>query len=134
MVHLMVREIGVLQELFGPEANHFMIVLFTRGGDLGGMTIQQYVSEGERGLRRIIQSCGNRFHVFDNTSSDKRQVVELVKMIDKMVAANKGTYYTDEMYKEVEEARRKGVTLAQYRFTQSLVKRIKVFRIILGRD
>ncbi|XP_039902708.1 GTPase IMAP family member 7-like [Simochromis diagramma] len=128
------NSVEALQELFGPEANKYMIVLFTRGGDLGGTTIEQYVRDAEPGLKRIIQSCGNRYHVFDNTSRDRKQLVELIKKIDKMVSVNKGTHYTDAMFKEVEEARKKGVTLQQYRFTESLCKRIKLFRIILGKD
>ncbi|XP_063340636.1 GTPase IMAP family member 7-like [Pelmatolapia mariae] len=128
------NSVEALQELFGPEANKYMIVLFTRGGDLGGISIEQYVRDAEPGLKRIIQSCGKRYHVFDNTSSDRRQVVELIKKIDKMMVLNKGTHYTDAMYKEVEEARKKGVTLQQYKFTEPLCKRIKLFRIILGKD
>ncbi|XP_063340646.1 GTPase IMAP family member 7-like [Pelmatolapia mariae] len=88
------NSVEALQQLFGPEANKYMIVLFTCGGDLGGMTIQQYVRDGEPGLKRIIQSCGNRYHAFENTRSDRTQVVELVKKIDDMVAGNGATYYT----------------------------------------
>jgi len=101
------NSVEALQELFGPKANRHMIVLFTRGGDLGDSTIQEYVREGSPDLRRVIQSCGNRFHVFDNTSSGRRQVVELIKKIDDMVAGNGGTYYTDAMYKEVQATARK---------------------------
>ncbi|XP_063340490.1 GTPase IMAP family member 8-like isoform X2 [Pelmatolapia mariae] len=94
------HSVEALQELFGPQANKYMIVLFTRGGDLGGISIEQYVREAEPGLKRIIQSCGNRFHVFDNTSSDRKQVVELVKKIDDMMAVNRGTYYTNTLFRD----------------------------------
>ncbi|XP_008401979.1 GTPase IMAP family member 7-like, partial [Poecilia reticulata] len=90
-----------LQELFGKKANQYMIVLFTRGGDLGGTSIQQYVYEGHRDLQGLIQSCGSRFHVFENTSKDRSQVRELFKKIDDMVAANGGNFYTNEMYREI---------------------------------
>ncbi|KAM9337136.1 GTPase IMAP family member 9-like [Symphorus nematophorus] len=96
------NSVEALQELFGPKANKFMIVLFTRGGDLGDMTIQEYVREGSTELQRVIQSCGNRFHVFENTRRDRAQVVELITKIDNMFAANGGKYYTDAMYKEVQ--------------------------------
>ncbi len=88
------NSVEALQELFGSTANQYMIVLFTRGGDLRGMTIQQYVREGSAELRQVIQRCGSRFHVFDNTSNDRSQVVELIKMIDNMVAGNGGKYFT----------------------------------------
>uniref|UniRef100_I3KI25 AIG1-type G domain-containing protein n=1 Tax=Oreochromis niloticus TaxID=8128 RepID=I3KI25_ORENI len=92
------NSVEALQELFGPEANKYMIVLFTRGGDLGGVSIEQYVREHSADLRCIIQSCGNRFHVFDNTSSDRTQVVELVKKIDGMMARNGATCYTNTLF------------------------------------
>lgn len=120
------NSVEALQELFGPGANQYMIVLFTRGGDLGDMTIQQYVLEGHQELRRVIQSCGSRFHVFENTSQDRSQVVELIKKIDDMVAANGGTYYTDAMYKEVQAK--------QYSFIAALIKRINVYLGILGEE
>lgn len=50
--------VEALQELFGPPANKYMIVLFTRGDDLEDMTIQQYVREGKAELQQVIQSCG----------------------------------------------------------------------------
>lgn len=116
------NSVEALQELFGPKANNYMIVLFTRGGDLGDMTIQQYVREGKADLRRVIQSCGNRFHVFDNTSSDRTQVTELIKKIDDMVAGNGGTHYSDAMYRDA------------HTFVAELVTRIRKFLSILMRD
>ncbi|XP_051249403.1 GTPase IMAP family member 7-like isoform X3 [Dicentrarchus labrax] len=140
------NSVEALQELFGPTANQYMIVLFTRGGDLGDMTIQQYVREGKPELRRVIQSCGNRFHVFENTSKDRSQVVELIKKIDDMVAGNGGTYYTDEMYKEVKEKQQmlkewgmKAMASGdmdedQYKFMTALLQRVFLFHSILERE
>ncbi|XP_067434964.1 GTPase IMAP family member 8-like [Thunnus thynnus] len=101
------NSVEALQQLFGPKANQFMIVLFTRGGDLGNTTIQEYVRTGNPDLRRVIQSCGNRFHVFENTRNDRNQVVELIKKTDDMVAGNGETYYTDAMYQEVQTIARR---------------------------
>ncbi|XP_042255725.1 GTPase IMAP family member 7-like [Thunnus maccoyii] len=96
------NSVEALQELFGPKANQHMIVLFTYGDKLQGTTIQEYVRTGNPDLRRVIQSCGNRFHVFENTRNDRNQVVELIKKIDDMVAGNGGACYTDAMYQEVQ--------------------------------
>lgn len=125
------NSVEALKELFGPQANQYMVVLFTRGGDLGDTTIQQYVREGSADLRRVIQSCGNRFHVFENTRSDRNQVTELIKKIDDMVAGNGGTHYTDAMYKEVAAGRKKEV---EYKFMAVLLQRVYRFILILGRD
>lgn len=128
------NSVEALQELFGPQANHYMIVLFTRGGDLGDMTIEEYVNKGHQGLKDIILRCGKRFHVFDNLSSDKKQVDELISKIDRMVAENRCTYYTDEMFKEVEAARKMGMRVAQYRFLAPLHQSVLRFHSILARD
>ncbi|XP_006807506.1 GTPase IMAP family member 7-like [Neolamprologus brichardi] len=126
------NSVEALQELFGPQANQYMIVLFTRGADLGSITIQEYVREDKTGLRSIIQRCGNRFHVFENTVTNKTQVVELVKKIDDMVAGNGGTHYTDAMYKEVEARRVRDEN--EYMFIEALMQRILIYMYILSRD
>ncbi|XP_067433836.1 GTPase IMAP family member 7-like [Thunnus thynnus] len=127
------NSVEALQELFGPKANQFMIVLFTRGGDLRAKTIQEYVCKGSPDLRRVIQRCGNRFHVFDNTKSDRNQVVELIKKIDDMFAGNGGEYYTDEMYEEVQAIAKKQNMKEEdlddllFTFLGALMRRVKKF-------
>ncbi|XP_053198777.1 GTPase IMAP family member 7-like [Scomber japonicus] len=135
------NSVEALQELFGPEANQFMIVLFTRGGDLGYATIQEYVREGSPDLQRVIRSCGNRFHVFDNTNkSDRNQVVQLIMMIDNMVARNRGTHYTDAMYQEVQtlakiqNMREEDLNDDMLTFSGSLLRRVLIFFTILAKQ
>ncbi|XP_072234469.1 GTPase IMAP family member 7-like [Leuresthes tenuis] len=129
------NSVEALQKLFGPKANQFMIVLFTRGDDLGTMTIQEYVREGDPGLQRVIQSCGSRFHVFDNTSKDKSQVTQLLGMVENVVAANGGKHYTDEMYAEVEAAQKMGrAVMNEDYIIRALMQRIRLFHLILGRE
>ncbi|XP_039861166.1 GTPase IMAP family member 9-like [Simochromis diagramma] len=112
--------VEALQELFGPKAQHYMIVLFAHGDDLEDqeITIQQYVRETKPELRRVIRSCGNRFHVFNNRSKDRKQVEELMKKIDDMVAGNGDTYYTNAMYREVEERKQRQAEMEdeEYKF------------------
>ncbi|KAM4534036.1 GTPase IMAP family member 4-like [Odontesthes bonariensis] len=128
------NSVEALQELFAPKANQFMIVLFTRAGDLGTMTIQEYVREGDPGLQRVIQRCGGRFLVFDNMSKDRKQVTQLLEMVDNVVAANGGTHYTDAMYKEVELAQRMGRGDMDEEFMMALIQRILLFHLILARE
>ncbi|XP_053198769.1 GTPase IMAP family member 4-like [Scomber japonicus] len=131
--------VEALQELFGPEANKYMIVLFTRGDDLDGMTIEQYVGKGTEAFRRVIQSCGSRFHVFDNRKSDRNQVVQLIKKIDNMVAGNGGRCYTDAMYQQVQDAAQKQNKKAEdlddsiFTFMSAVMKRVLKFFQILAK-
>uniref|UniRef100_A0A3B4VQ79 AIG1-type G domain-containing protein n=1 Tax=Seriola dumerili TaxID=41447 RepID=A0A3B4VQ79_SERDU len=126
------NSVEALQKLFGPKANQYMIVLFTRGGDLGDMTIQEYVREGSEDLRKVIQRCGGRFHAFENTKKDTTQVVELIKKIDDMVAGNGGSCYTNAMYQEVVEKGNKNED--EYNFINELWRNIQAFLQILTRE
>ncbi|XP_039902723.1 GTPase IMAP family member 9-like [Simochromis diagramma] len=132
------NSVEALQALFGPKAQDYMIVLFTHGDDLEDqeITIQQYVREAKPELREVIRSCGNRFHVFNNRSKDRKQVEELMKKIDDMVAGNGDTYYTNEMYKEVEERRQKQAQMEEeeYEFQAHLLRRILLFHLLLNRQ
>ena len=98
--------VRALQEIFGEKAADYMMVLFTRGDELGGLTINDYVCHGGPKLREVIQSCGVRYHAFNNRSTDRTQLVRLVEKIDEMVAANGGDCFTEEMYTEGHERKR----------------------------
>uniref|UniRef100_A0A3B4VQZ5 AIG1-type G domain-containing protein n=1 Tax=Seriola dumerili TaxID=41447 RepID=A0A3B4VQZ5_SERDU len=68
--------VQALETIFGPETSKYMIVLVTHGDELEGGPIQEYVQTG------VVT------------------VVELVKKIDEMVAANGGKHFSDKMYEE----------------------------------
>ncbi|KAK7922347.1 hypothetical protein WMY93_009249 [Mugilogobius chulae] len=89
--------VEALEKLFGPHASRFMMVLFTRGDDLGDRSINQYVQSGNPKFRHVIERCGNRYHVFNNKKrQDRSQVIQLIKIIDQMVAINGGSYFSTE--------------------------------------
>nr|XP_023668204.1 GTPase IMAP family member 4-like [Paramormyrops kingsleyae] len=97
------RCVEALQEIFGEEANKFMIILFTRGDDLQNQTIHEFIRHANPHLKEVIKKCGGRYYVFNNkTMSNRDQVKELLDMIDKMMALNGDNFYTQEMYKEAE--------------------------------
>lgn len=128
------NSVEALQELFGPKANYYMIVLFSHGDELEDqdITIQQYVREATPELRDVIHHCGNRFHVFNNRSKDRDQVDELMRKIDDLVAGNGDTYYTNDMYREVEKRRLKQDE--EYKFINELLQNILRFHLILQRE
>ncbi|XP_057675031.1 GTPase IMAP family member 7-like [Corythoichthys intestinalis] len=96
--------VQALEKLFGPDASRHMIVLFTRGDELKGATIHDYVTNGHPKLQELVRRCGSRYHVFNNKKICKRhQVVHLIKMIDKMVASNGGKHYSDQMFEDAEK-------------------------------
>ncbi|XP_041666266.1 GTPase IMAP family member 7-like [Cheilinus undulatus] len=141
--------VQALEKIFGPEASKYMIVLFTRGDELKGRTIRDYVQAGHPKLREVINRCGNRYHAFNNKKKrDITQVVQLIKKIDEMVAANGGLHFTEEMYKEVsqtmpEQEERRHATKEKdkvqeelppvnYSFMSELLQRVILFQMMLA--
>lgn len=80
--------------LFGEHVWRYTIIIFS-GHWLKDRPVEQYIAcEGEA-LQRLIRKCGNRYHALD----DDRHLKNLLKMIEEMVARNRGEYYTLEKRK-----------------------------------
>ncbi|XP_049329437.1 GTPase IMAP family member 7-like isoform X5 [Astyanax mexicanus] len=95
-----------IRAVFGKEADKYTIILFTHGDHLtGGMGIDGYVKRRANDeLRQVIQQCGRRYHVFDNTKmNDRLQVVDFLDKVEEMVVRNGGECYTNSVYKDVEK-------------------------------
>ncbi|XP_016343364.1 GTPase IMAP family member 7-like [Sinocyclocheilus anshuiensis] len=134
------RSVQALQELFGKEASKYTIVVFTHGDALRDQTVEDYVKTGHAELRRVIQSCGSRYVVFDNNDVTNRvQVRRLIEKIDEMLAANGGECFTQEMFKEAEEkiqqqkVERAVAELLEYQFSflGILDSRVALFQQVL---
>ncbi|XP_044860120.1 uncharacterized protein LOC123363327 [Mauremys mutica] len=89
-------------EIFGVEAKRNMIVLFTRKEDLGGDSLRDYVRKSHnKNLKKLIQKCKNRYCAFNNkaTGAERaKQVNELMEITERMMEANGGQCYTNELY------------------------------------
>ncbi|XP_062391399.1 uncharacterized protein LOC134079214 isoform X2 [Sardina pilchardus] len=96
-----------IRNTFGENSIKYAIVLFTRGDDLRNKSIEQFLGQSRFPIRNLIQQCGNRYHVFNNNTSDRTQVSALLDKINKMVAANGGGYYTSWMFQQQNEMERK---------------------------
>ncbi|XP_016403659.1 GTPase IMAP family member 4-like, partial [Sinocyclocheilus rhinocerous] len=91
---------NILKE-FGDEVTKYMIVLFTKGDDLEEKPIEDYLKEVHSDLKKIIQLCGGRYHVFNNRDKkNNNQVSSLLEKIHKMVESNEEKYYTTTMYQK----------------------------------
>uniref|UniRef100_A0A672JST7 GTPase IMAP family member 8 n=1 Tax=Sinocyclocheilus grahami TaxID=75366 RepID=A0A672JST7_SINGR len=82
--------VKMIQDMFGDKSRMYTMVLFTRGDDLRGKRIQEFI-EDDANLQYLIHQCGKRYHVFNNKDTkDQTQVSELLDKIDCMVAVNGG--------------------------------------------
>lgn len=92
---------------FGKNLFHHCVVVFTRKDDLmhDGSSIEEYIKTAPESLKQLINNCNGRYLAFDNrargTERDK-QVKNLLAMIDEILIANDGNWYTISMYEEAE--------------------------------
>ncbi|XP_045891182.1 uncharacterized protein LOC123960463 [Micropterus dolomieu] len=96
-----------LTKIFGEDAlRHHTVVLFTRGDDLEGLAIEEYLRDtAPAGLKALIDRCGDRYHVLNNKDPrNLAQVKELLMKVDKMVKQTNGGFYTNTMFVEAEAA------------------------------
>ncbi|XP_043090298.1 GTPase IMAP family member 8-like [Puntigrus tetrazona] len=96
--------VDLIKKIFGRKAARFSIVLFTRGDDLEGESIEDYVKRGNNAnLQKLIRDCGNRFLVFNNKEKqDRTQVNRLLNMIEDVRNSNQGRYFSNSMFEEAE--------------------------------
>ncbi|RXN12129.1 interferon-induced very large GTPase 1-like protein [Labeo rohita] len=97
------KSVKIIQETFGENSLMYTMVLFTRGDFLKKKTIDQCLGKPGSVIRNLIETCGNRFHVFDNNQTgDQTQVTDLLEKIDNMVKANGGSFYSCKMFRQME--------------------------------
>ena len=81
-------------ELLGASVWSHTMVLFTCGDCLWGTAMEQYIESYRPALWWILERCGNRCHILNNTKKDDGcQVTELLENIKDMVALNNGRHY-----------------------------------------
>nr|XP_057905728.1 GTPase IMAP family member 8 [Doryrhamphus excisus] len=76
----------------GDSAWRRALVLFSHGDWLGDAGIERRIESEGAALRRLVEKCGNRYHVLDNKRrQDGGQVVQLMMRVEEMLAASHHT-------------------------------------------
>ncbi|KAA0706571.1 Interferon-induced very large GTPase 1 [Triplophysa tibetana] len=97
------ESVKIIQETFGENSLMYTMVLFTRGEDLKDKTIEEFLGELGSPLMDLIEQCGNRYHVFNNTvTEDRTQVSALLEKMDALVKENRGSYYSSKIFRQIE--------------------------------
>ncbi|KAG7488441.1 hypothetical protein MATL_G00032870 [Megalops atlanticus] len=74
------------------------IVLFSYGERLRDTTIEEHIEREGCFLQRLVDKCGNRYHVFNNKDrGDGTQVKQLLEKVEEMVAENDGQHFCPDM-------------------------------------
>ncbi|XP_075999172.1 GTPase IMAP family member 9, partial [Genypterus blacodes] len=100
-----------IKVMFGSSATRFTVVVFTFGDRLQHKSIEEFLEESNE-LLEFVSSCLGGCHVLNNSENcsaqDKterpHQVVELLEKVNKMVAENRGSCYSDAMFMEAKRA------------------------------
>ncbi|XP_056144841.1 GTPase IMAP family member 8-like [Lampris incognitus] len=95
------KTVEILQLVFGDQAGKYSMVLFTHGDKLEGTPIERFYRES-RQLSHLVAKCSNNYHVFDNKNRDRGQVNVLLQKVNRMVANNRGQFYTNDLFREAE--------------------------------
>ncbi|XP_030649172.1 GTPase IMAP family member 8-like, partial [Chanos chanos] len=94
----------IIKVMFGGKSRLYTVILFTGGDSLKKTSIEEFIKKS-REIQNTIKQCDNRYHVFNNNDPDNTtQVVELLDKIDTLVSVNGGSFYTNEMLQQAEEA------------------------------
>ncbi|XP_073713891.1 GTPase IMAP family member 7 [Misgurnus anguillicaudatus] len=116
-----------IRTIFGEEADKHTIILFTHGDELTE-SIEQTLSEARHDLKKIIDLCGGRYHVFDNTDiEDRNQVVEFLDKVDEMLLKNDNKYYTSDLFHGVEEKLRDKEEEVKNKYSQMILNLTEEF-------
>ncbi|ROI63313.1 GTPase IMAP family member 8 [Anabarilius grahami] len=95
----------IIEMMFSEEVLKYSIILFTHGDQLKRQDLEELMQEN-CGLRRLVDQCGGRYHVFNNKDQRNReQVNDLLQKIDTMIEQNGGGHYSNEMFEDAERFR-----------------------------
>ncbi|XP_073712811.1 uncharacterized protein [Misgurnus anguillicaudatus] len=89
-----------LEKVFGKDVTNHITIVFT-GGDKCNYKNFDSSIENNKELYDVINKCGGRYHLINNTCmNDRDQVTKLLQMIDTMMEKKGGQLYTNEMFKK----------------------------------
>ncbi|XP_072771898.1 uncharacterized protein [Nerophis lumbriciformis] len=91
-------------KIFGEEAlKSHTVILFTRGDDLKGTSIEEYLRDAPADLKGLIKKCGGRYHLFNNKDpGNVAQVGQLLMKVKRMVEKTETGFYTNDMFRKAE--------------------------------
>lgn len=122
-----VQEQDVIKQIcqyFSEDALKHAAIVFTHGDQLPeGIKIEEFVGQN-KALGDLVKKCGGQCHVVDNKywrdngednyRSNQFQVAKILRTIDKIIEANQGSYYTNDMLIAVKrEIQREEENIAQ---------------------
>ena len=121
----------LVKNLFGKAAMKYMIILFTCRDELGNQSLSDFLKDADVNLRSLLQECGEPCCAISNSRHTEKtekeaQVQELVELIDKMVQNNQGAFFSDPIYKDIDQKLRQQEEHLKKVYADELQSKIKL--------
>ncbi len=105
------QTIQLIKDTFGPDANKFCILIFTREDDLlfHEQTIEDHIKSSKK-LKELVAQCQNRYLAVNNRASKEERddkIRQLITIIQAMMESNQQQHYTNEDLEKAEKILRK---------------------------
>ncbi|XP_044860104.1 GTPase IMAP family member 8-like [Mauremys mutica] len=102
------RAVRRVQEIFGPKALNYTIILFTHREDLRSGTLEEYISHSDnKQLLQLIEQCQGRYCAFNNKATWAERAAQadelMTKIADMVERNNDQPFYTNEVYEKAEK-------------------------------
>ncbi|KAJ4847392.1 hypothetical protein Tsubulata_014326, partial [Turnera subulata] len=104
----------VLKRLFGDKSLDYMIIVFTvESNEFESIKDfeEEYLSNAPKILKEIVEQSKHRIVLFDNLTKDeetkKKQRMDLLGLVNQVVAKNNGQPYTNEYFTRIQESEAK---------------------------
>uniref|UniRef100_A0A4W2FPQ7 AIG1-type G domain-containing protein n=1 Tax=Bos indicus x Bos taurus TaxID=30522 RepID=A0A4W2FPQ7_BOBOX len=125
------QTVALVKNLFGKAAMKYMIILFTRRDEQGDQSLSDFLKYADVNLRSLLQECGDSRCAISNSMNTEQaekeaQVQELVELIDKMVQNNQGAYFSDPIYKDIDQKLRQQEEHLKKVYVDELQNKIKL--------
>lgn len=122
------KTVALIKGLFGEAALKYMIILFPRKEELEDQSLDEFLGEAGEKLNDIVSQCGGRYLAFNNKAGEaekENQVQQLIEMIEKMVARNGGSYFSDKIYEDIDNRLKQCEEDLEETYTQQFTSEIQ---------
>ncbi|XP_062049767.1 GTPase IMAP family member 7-like [Lepus europaeus] len=128
-MELQQQTIALIKATFGNSVTKHMVIVFTRREDLEDSKLDDYIANADVNLKSFIQECGGRCYAISNRADKAEkegQVQELMELIEKMVLENARGYFSENIYKDIEEKLKQKADILKKIYEDQLRNEIKL--------
>lgn len=128
-MELQQQTIALIKATFGNSVTKHMVIVFTRREDLEDSKLDDYIANADMNLKSFIQECGGRCYAISNRADKAEkegQVQELMELIEKMVLENARGYFSENIYKDIEEKLKQKADILKKIYEDQLRNEIKL--------